>query len=255
MSQGLLARLKSPLEQRGDFSEVLTQPWNELPARALSERPVYLERDGRVLLGDLFEISGNPGGNIRFEGDLDTVDRLGAGLSQGQVMVTGGLGNEAGLGMSGGTLLIEGDAGERAGAALPGFKRGMAGGELIIRGSAGPEAGALMRRGLLVITKNSGERAGLGMIAGTIVVFGAAGRDTGLWSKRGSVVALGSITPPPTYSYACTYQPVHLRLLLTRLSTRYDLSVQRKHLTGQYRRYSGDMAELGKGEILQWTAT
>jgi hypothetical protein len=45
-----------------------------------------------------------------------------------------------------------------------------------------------------------------------------------------------------------------LRLMLTRLSARYGLSVQRKHLTGFYRRYSGDMAELGKGEILEWVA-
>jgi formylmethanofuran dehydrogenase subunit C len=92
------------------------------------------------------------------------------------------------------------------------------------------------------------------MIAGTVVVFGTAGRETGLWSKRGSIVALGQITPPPTYSYACTYQPMILRLMLTRLSARYGLSVQRKHLTGFYRRYSGDMAELGKGEILEWVA-
>jgi formylmethanofuran dehydrogenase subunit C len=111
-----------------------------------------------------------------------------------------------------------------------------------------------MRRGLLVIAKSGGERTGLGMIAGSVVVFGSAGPDTGLWSKRGSVLALGTITPPPTYSYACTYQPIVLRLLLTRLSARYGLSVQRKHLTGLYRRYSGDMAELGKGEILEWTA-
>jgi hypothetical protein len=92
------------------------------------------------------------------------------------------------------------------------------------------------------------------MIAGSVVVFGAAGADTGLWSKRGSVVALGSVSPPATYTYACTYQPIHLRLMLTRLRTRYGLSVQRKYLTGYYRRYSGDMAELAKGEILEWTA-
>jgi formylmethanofuran dehydrogenase subunit C len=255
MSQGLRARLKSPLDQGADFSEVLTGPWTELPLRDLADRPVDLERDGQTSLGDLFEITGQSNGSILFEGNLERAHRLGAGLVVGQVTVNGNLGRESGLAMSGGTLVVEGDAGARAGAALPGFKRGMTGGELIIRGSAGPEAGALMRRGLLAIGRNGGERVGLGMIAGTVVVFGSAGRDTGLWSKRGSVVALGRIMPPATYVYACTYQPVHLRLMLTRLSTRYGLSVQRKHLTGYYRRYSGDMAELGKGEILQWTAT
>jgi hypothetical protein len=85
------------------------------------------------------------------------------------------------------------------------------------------------------------------------VVLGAAGAETGLWSKRGSVVALGAITPPETYVYACTYQPVHLRVILTRLRDKYRLPIQKKHLTGLYRRYSGDLAELGKGEILAWT--
>jgi formylmethanofuran dehydrogenase subunit C len=130
----------------------------------------------------------------------------------------------------------------------------MTGGELIVRGSAGAEAGAAMRRGLLVIVREAGNQTGVGMIAGTVVVFGSAGADPGLWSKRGTVVALGRITPPATYVYACTCQPAYLRLLLTRLRVRYGLPVRPRHLNGLYRRYSGDMAELGKGEILVWTA-
>jgi formylmethanofuran dehydrogenase subunit C len=252
VSGGLVAQLKAALPERGDFGEVLAQPWAALSAREMAERPVYLERKGRVRLGDLFEITGEPEGRIRFVGDLHNADRLGAGLSEGEVMVEGSVGREAGMALAGGSLDIKGNAGPRAGAAPLGYKQGMTGGELIVRGSAGPEAGAAMRRGLLLVTKTAGERTGLGMIAGTVVVFGTSGRETGLWSKRGSVVALGQITPPPTYSYACTYQPIILRLLLTRLSARYGLSVQRKHLTGFYRRYSGDMAELGKGEILEW---
>lgn len=254
MSGGLVARLKAPLQQRADLSEVLAQPWTILAARQMAERPVYLERDGRVALGDLFEIKGEPEGRIRFVGDLEKADRLGAGLGEGEVIVEGDVGREAGMALAGGSLDIHGDAGPRTGAAPLGFKRGMAGGELIVRGSAGPEAGAAMRRGLLVVVGVAGERTGLGMIAGNVVVLGAAGPDTGLWSKRGSVVALGRITPPATYTYACTYQPVHLRLMFTRLRVKYGLSIQRRHFTGSYRRYSGDMAELGKGEILEWTA-
>jgi formylmethanofuran dehydrogenase subunit C len=254
VSGGLVARLKASLQQRVDFSEVLTAPWTALSASELAQRPVYLEREGRVALGELFELTGEPNGRIRFVGELDQVDRLGAELSEGEVIIEGDLGQEAGIALAGGALDIHGNAGRRAGAAPLGFKRGMTGGELIVRGSAGPEAGAAMRRGLLVIARTAGERTALGMIAGTVLVIGSAGPDTGLWSKRGSVVALGPITPPPTYAYACTYQPVHLRLMLTRLRLRYGLSIHRRHLTGFYRRYSGDMAELGKGEILEWTA-
>ncbi|MBA3760002.1 MAG: formylmethanofuran dehydrogenase subunit C, partial [Gemmatimonadales bacterium] len=52
----------------------------------------------------------------------------------------------------------------------------------------------------------------------------------------------------------CTFQPAYLRLLLTRLRSSYGLPVRPRHLNGLYRRYSGDMAELGKGEILAWTS-
>jgi formylmethanofuran dehydrogenase subunit C len=254
VSGGVVAKLKEPLQQRADLSEVLVGPWTTLSAKELSDRPVYLERDGDAHLGDLFELDGSPEGRIRFVGELDKADRLGAGLSQGEVLVDGSVGREAGLAQAGGRIDIGGDAGPRAGAARLGFKRGMTGGELIVRGSAGAEAGAAMRRGLLVILQAAGDRTGLDMIAGTVVVFGSAGADAGLWSKRGSVVALGRITPPSTYWYACTFQPVHLRLLLTRLRADYGLPVRPRHLNGFYHRYSGDMAELGKGEILAWTA-
>lgn len=247
------AKLKEPLRQRADLSEVLTGPWSTLSARELCDRPVYLERDGRAAFGDLFGVDGHPDGKIRFVDDLEQADRIGAGLSEGEVIVDGSVGREAGLAQAGGTLDIGGDAGPRAAAAPVGFKRGMTGGTLIVRGSAGAEAGAGMRRGLLVIARDAGERTGLGMIAGTAVVFGSVAADAGLWSKRGSVVALGPISPPLTYSYACTFQPAYLRLLLSRLRTGYGLPVRPRHLNGFYRRYSGDMAELGKGEILAWT--
>jgi formylmethanofuran dehydrogenase subunit C len=251
---GLLARLREPLDQRCDFSEVLATSWVEQSAKEMAARPIYLIRDGKASLGDFFDITGEPGGQIRFVGDLAHADRLGAGLAGGLVIVEGNVGVEAGMAMSGGALDILGDAGPRAGAAPLGYKKGMTGGELVVRGSAGAEAGAAMRRGLVVVGKAAGSETGLSMIAGTVVVFGPAGRDTGLWSKRGTVVALGAITPPATYRYACSYQPVHLRLLLTRLRDTYGFRILGRHLTGVYRRYSGDMAELGKGEILAWTA-
>ena len=254
MSEGTVARLRAPLQQRADFAEVLVGPWPSLSSRELAERPVYLESDGPIPFGEMFELRGEPKGRIRLIGDLAMADRVGAGMTEGEVVVEGSLGDEAGLALGGGALVVEGDVGARAGAAPLGFKRGMTGGELIVRGSTGPGAGATMRRGLLVVGKKAGDQTGIGMIAGTVVVFGAAGTNSGLWSKRGTVVALGRITPPPTYVYACTYQPVHLRLLLTRLGIRYGLPVRPRHLKGFYRRYSGDMAELGKGEILTWTA-
>jgi hypothetical protein len=86
------------------------------------------------------------------------------------------------------------------------------------------------------------------------VAFVDVDATDGRWTKRGSIVALAGITIPSTFRYACTYQPVHLRLTLLRLRTRYGLPVTPLHLNGFYRRYSGDLGDLGRGEILAWTA-
>ncbi len=254
MSAGIGARLREPLGSAVDMGAVLAGSWSALSAAELAGRPVLVNRETAVPLGDLFELTGTPAGRIRFEGDLARAGRLGAGLAEGGVVVDGSVGDDAGLAMSGGSLAVHGDAGARAGGAEGDARRGMTGGELIVRGSAGPEPGIRMRRGLLVVGGDIASHAGPGMIAGTVIVFGNAGPAPGRWSKRGSVVALGPVDIPPTYRYACTYQPDHLRLTLLRLRRRYGMAVDERYVSGLYRRYSGDLAELGRGEILAWTA-
>ncbi|HET6578511.1 MAG TPA: hypothetical protein VFG66_09315 [Gemmatimonadales bacterium] len=251
---GLLARLTTPLPGPADFSAVLAGAWSGLPAAELAARPVELAGHGPIPLGELCPVSGEPDGSIRFEGDFRQAARLGAGLAEGSMVIDGSVGDEVGLGMAAGAIEVRGDAGARAGAAAPEARRGMTGGELVVHGSVGPGAGALMRRGLLAAGGTVGHHAGAGMLAGTIVAFGPIGMAAGLWSKRGSLVALDAVTIPSTYRYACTYQPIHLRLIFTRLRERYGLPVEERHISGRYRRYSGDLADLGKGEILAWTA-
>jgi formylmethanofuran dehydrogenase subunit C len=254
VSGGINARLRRPLQTRADLGAVLAGAWSGLAAVDLARRPALLDGGTSVPLGDLFELSGAPAGRIRFEGDLTKADRLGAGLAEGEVIVDGPVGDETGLGMSGGVIDVHGDAGARTGGAAGDARRGMTGGELLVRGGAGPEPGMRMRRGLLVVMADVAGHAGPGMIAGTVIVFGDTGPAPGRWSKRGSIVALGSVQIPPTYRYACTYQPEHLRLTLLRLRKRYDLAVDQRYVSGSYRRYSGDLADLGRGEILAWTA-
>ena len=125
---------------------------------------------------------------------------------------------------------------------------------MVVRGSAGPEAGASMRRGLLTVAGDAGPGAGRATIAGTVVVFGAVAPGAGQWSKRGTIVALGPVTVSPTYRYACAYRPQYVNLLLRHLEERHGLQAGRARDTGLFRRYSGDLAELGAGEILAWTA-
>ena len=254
MTDGVTARLRRPLEQRADLGALLAGSWTSLGAADLARRPVALDGGASVPLGDLFEVTGAPAGRIRFEGDLTRADRLGAGLAEGEVVVEGSVGDETGIGMSGGVIDVHGNAGARTGGAEGDARRGMTGGELLVRGHAGAEPGTRMRRGLLVVTGDVAGHAGPAMIAGTVVVFGATGPAPGRWSKRGSVVAMGPVPIPPTYRYACTYQPDHLRLTLLRLRRRFGLGVEERYVSGLYRRYSGDLADLGRGEILVWTA-
>jgi len=254
VTQGLVARLKSLPAARADFSEVLATSWVGTPAGELARRRVHLDGRSSVALGDLCEVKGEPAGQIRFEGDFSRVDRLAAGLTEGEVVVDGSVGRDAGAGMAGGSVEIMGDAGSGPGGAAPEARRGMTGGELVVHGSVGSEAGRRMRRGLVVIGRDAGADAGFEMIAGSVIILGSATGEVGIWSKRGSIVALGAVKIPITYRYACTYKPAYLRVMLRRLRTRYSLPLEERQLAGLYRRYSGDLADLGRGEILAWSA-
>lgn len=251
MSEAVTLTVRTALDRPLEMEGVTPDRCASLSEREIAALPVrYGGRPGT--LGDFFTVKGERAARLRIEGEAGRVDGIGAGMAGGELIALGDVGRDAGVGMAGGTIEIRGSAGDNAGGALPGASRGMTGGEIIIRGTAGVEAGAQMRRGLIVVAGDAGPAAGRGMIAGTAVVLGAAGPGAGRFVKRGTIVALGALEPPATFRYACTYQPPHLRLLLGYLRAQYGLPVADRHVTGRYHRYSGDLAELGKGEILQW---
>ena len=271
MSEAVTLTLRAAPERTVEADGIAPDRLAGLSEREIADLPVWHE--GRaVALGELFAVRGERSARVRVEGDLGQVDAVGAGMAGGELVIVGNagryvgtrmmggtitvrghVGDGAGVEMAGGLIDIEGDAGDRVGAARLGAARGMTGGEIIVRGAAGREAGASMRRGLVVVGGDAGERAGHRMIAGSVIVLGSAGRGAGQWTKRGTVVAMGDLEVPATFRYACTYQPPHVRLALTYLRTRRGVPVQERDILGRYRRYSGDLAELGKGEILQWT--
>lgn len=225
-----------------------------------------------VPLGDVFAIHGGHSSSVTIEGDLAHLDGIGTAMRDGEIAIKGSVGrsvgarmsggairvalsagDDAGTAMAGGLLAIDGNAGDRVGGALQGASKGMTGGEIIVRGSVGRDAGARMRRGTLFCA-SAGENAGTAMIAGNIIVAGALGDGAGLGNKRGSILALGGVNVPPTYAYACTYRPPHVSLMLLSLRARYGLAIDDAHVHGLYARYSGDLADIGKGEILEWQA-
>lgn len=231
MSGGLRLALKAALPGPADLGAITAAGWAECEPAALAARQVTVQ-GALVAVGDLFTVTGTPGPSLTLAGDLSLASHVGAELA-------------------GGLVTVDGSVGAHAGGAAPGAKRGMRGGELVILGDAGPEAGAAMRRGLVAVRGSAGPRTLRSAIAGTLVVGGDAGPDAGLWSKRASLVVLGRVAPSPSYRQACLYQPTVLRMLLRRLRT-LGLPITDAHIEGFWRRWSGDFAESGLGEILQW---
>jgi formylmethanofuran dehydrogenase subunit C len=268
VSEAVTLALRAAIDDVVDVDGLTADRCAALSEREIASLPVRIAgRQAR--LGDLFDVRGERSDRVRVEGSLRRVNglaegmaggemlvegdvghRVAAGMTGGWVDVRGDAGDDAGLAMAGGALRITGDAGDRAGAAAPGASKGMSGGELVVNGSVGDEAAARARRGLVVVAGDAGEHAARAMVAGTLVVVGRTGAHAGRGSKRGSIVAIGGIDVPPTYQYACTYQPPHLRLTLTYLYRRYGLTVEDRVLDGRFRRYCGDAGDIGKGEIL-----
>jgi len=272
MSDRITLALRSPLECALDADAIAPDRFAALGSQEISALPLW---DGRnsVALGDVFAVNGERSQTVVLEGDLTKLHGVGTMMSGGTLEISGSIGNavgarmrggtirvqgsvgdDAGIAMSGGSLIIAGDARDRVGGALHGASKGMTGGDIIVRGAAGRECGARMRRGILSCG-SVGAGAGLAMIAGNIIVSGAVGDGPGIGNKRGTIVAFGGIAIPPTYAYACTYRPPHLSLMLLYLRARYALPVDDAQLHGLFKRYSGDLAEIGKGEILEWQAT
>ena len=258
MSGTLTVTLRAPLAADVELDMLAPDRCAGLAPAEIAALPLWVGRE-QCAVGDLFDVhaaggdDGAPDGGyavLRIEGDLSRAHRVGAGMTGGELHVQGDVGHDAGVGLGGGVLRIHGNAGDRLGGASPGASKGITGGEIVVAGSAGRDVAARARRGLVVVGGSLGEDAARAMIAGTLIVFGAVGANPGRGSKRGSVIASGGIDVPATYRYACTYEPPHVRMVLTYLNRRYGLAVADRIVAGRFRRYCGDAGEPGKGEIL-----
>lgn len=219
-------------------------------------------------LGDFFSVAGSANGELRVTGDLSRVKLIGAGMAEGRLIIEGNAGLHLGSGMTGGEVLVEGDAGDWLGAemsggrivvkgdaghtvgsAYRGSRVGMRGGEVLVHGKAGNETGNALRGGLIAIGGRAGDFTGVNMISGTIVVLGELGLRSGAGMKRGTIASMRAAEILPTFSYACVYQPMFLRLYLQHLRG-LGLPIEEAQITGRFRRWSGDSVEMNRGEIL-----
>jgi len=219
-------------------------------------------------LGDLFAISGSTGGDINLSGTTSRVDGIGAGLTGGTWTVEGDTGANAGLDMRGGKLIIKGNAGhylasgmkagtihvtgnagDFVGGVASGKRFGMTGGSVIIDGNSGSRTGNKMRRGLILVRGTAGEAAGSRMVGGTIVAEGGFGPHTGQLMRRGTLIGPKVEHMSATFADCGTHELVILSIM-SRAWT-HDLGpLAPKPLPAKVRRYAGDLASIGKGEIL-----
>lgn len=219
-----------------------------------------------LTVGDLFDIAGDDptdlhisgherldnigkglsGGSVTVEGDTGAY--LGRGMKGGTIRVSGSVrGPYAGTGMTGGSILVAGDAADAVGGAVPGAMAGQAGGLIVIRGSAGIYVGDRMRRGVLVVEGYVGDACGARMVGGTILTR-ALGTRAGAGMKRGTLIAPKSADLEPTFVPSGTYALPFLSILRTWLKDAAPGAVDLVPTAAN--RFRGDMAALGKGEIL-----
>ncbi len=231
--------------------------------------PVFLGKR-QYRLADFFAIEGDGSEELEIHGDVGRVKWIGRAMTRGRITIHGDAGMHLGAHMKGGTIEVQGNAsdwigaemkgglirvagsaGGQVGAAYRGSTSGMSGGTILVGGSAGLELGMRMRRGTIVVQGVVRDFAGLQMKGGTIVLLSGAEVRTGAWMVRGTIVSFTPLRLLPTFSYACTCNPIFLRLYARHLQT-LGVSFPSAPEAGFYRRYTGDGAVPGKGEILIW---
>jgi len=210
-----------------------------------------LELRNGLRVEDLFDVGVGDAQHLIFRNSCERLTHIGAGMRSGVITVEGDCGSHAGLGMKGGSLIINGNTGDFAGGALPGDRQGMRGGILAIQGNAGDRAGERMRRGLLLVGGNAGAYCGANVLAGTIFVAGRVGSMPGFSLKRGTLLLKHApVDLPATFQDSGEHALLFLTLLENQLRQGGDAFSRFLPFAKKVRRYCGDLAWDGTGEIL-----
>ena len=262
----LVLTLRERPDQRLDMSPLVPDVLARMSAAEIGRIALQTTRTP-VTVADTFRLRLGDVSHIRIEGACDRLDQIGQGMTVGEIVVEGDVGAQAGRLMRGGSLIVRGNAGPWAGSAMTGGKIeiagsagdhlggpfagetvGMRGGVIVVRGSAGARIADRMRRGTIVVEGECGAYAGSRMIAGTVVLLRRAGPLPGYLMKRGTIV-LGQDCEAmsPTFIDCGAHTLVAMRLLADFVGPHSRRAAA--CLAGPLRRYAGDMAVLGKGEI------
>ncbi len=263
----LTLTLRAEPRQRVDMSPLSAA--KELTVAEIAALKLWAGRR-RYRLDELFQLEGDDTTRLVLRGDCRKLDYVGRDARDLDITVEGNVGAYAGMGMRSGTLRIEGDtdlfaacelrgglvqidgsAGDFLGGALPGDKRGMRGGIVLVKGDAGDRCGDELRRGIILVEGNAGDYCGSRLIAGTIAVMGQVGAHPGYGLRRGTLLLWQAPAAiPPTYGDCGTHTLGFLPLWFAGLRHLDSRFADPANAFNRARRYGGDLASVGRGEIL-----
>lgn len=260
--------LKYQPAQRVDLSSLVCQKLQGLTSDEIAALELSCGKR-KLRVDELFSISGSDsqaiviknsfdkldfigkelqGGSITVEGDAGAY--LGQGMLAGSIKVIGNAGIYAACEMKKGVIEIIGNAGDLLGAALPGNKTGMKGGTVLVKGNVGERAGDHMRRGNILIEGDAGNYCGSRMAAGTIAVMGQTGRYLGYAMRRGTLLLWNQPTLSAGFNDCGAHTLAFLPILFGSFKKLNSKFADNSAAFNRVRRYAGDMAEMGKGEVL-----
>lgn len=264
----MIFKLNAEPDQRLDLSALTPDRLSLLDEAGIAALPVSTAKT-RLTVGDVFRLTMGDASDIRIAGGSARLDGVGMGLKSGRLVVEGDVGLNAGRAMGGGELRITGSAGPYAGSAMTGGLLhigadagdhlgapqlgelvGMRGGMIVVAGRAGARAGDRMRRGVIAVAGDCGDFPASRMIAGTLAVFGDCGQMPAYLMRRGTMLLGGKAAVwTPTFSQSGVLELTVLRLIMREIKTALP-SARFALFDGPVQRLAGDLATLGKGEII-----
>ena len=264
---GLTFRLKANPGERLNIAELTPSKLAKLSLSDIARLKVGMGKT-HVSVGDAFDVSGSASDTITIEGSGVPLDFAGAGLesgtlringdvgpyagrkmSGGTLEISGNAGNYLGSGMSGGTIQVKGSAGDNLGGVLSGDRFGMAGGTIVVGGNIGVRAGDKMRRGTVIVKGKTGDGTGTRMMGGTIWAEGGFGPAPGFMMRRGTLIGPSVERLLPTFADCGVHDLLILRIIARHLKQALG-PLAPPPMPVKVRKIAGDLATLGKGEIL-----
>lgn len=261
----LTLTLKSAPAERLDLSAFIPSKLATLSDYDIQS--IVVAADG-ARAGDVLSLSGTPGDTIVIAAGSDRLDHIGAGLDGGTIIIEGDAGNYAGAGMkdgrldirgsaghwlgtglTGGLITVKGSAGDFAGSARAGDKQGMAGGTIVVEGNVGERAGDRMRRGTILARGAIGPAAGSRMMGGTLIAEQGFGAGPGPLLRRGTLIGPKVDRMLATFADCGMHDLNILRIMNKHFALELG-PLAPKPFPAKVRRYAGDLASIGKGEIL-----